>query len=89
MIFGGKTSSLVSRGNGNMDFLDPNFLSDVNAFESKLRPLDHLFGKTSGWVTKFVDFSVDLVSNEEHAGSKFQERFRIHFPELHGILSKL
>lgn len=88
LVFKGKTESLVACDNKNYSKLDKNFKNSVTELKKVLSPIDYLLGKTSGWVTKFVDYSV--IELDKNRGSHdFDTEFKDHFPYLYGILEKL
>lgn len=92
LIFGGKTDTLVSlKIQRKAHLLDADYILDIEKNVAKLSPLDYLFGKTSGWVTEFLDFSIDEIEKLEGAGS-WSEKNKIFarvFPELSDILKRL
>lgn len=88
LIFCGKTSSLISLENKTKNEIDPNYLARIEDLRKQLAPLNYLFGKTSGWVTSFLDFSVAEIECSSTAKS-FESEFQSYFPELYAILSRL
>lgn len=88
LIFKGKTDTLVSLENSNKNKLNANFVADVEALSARLKPLEYLIGKTSGWVTRFIDFAIkDIEKN--YKNNEFEDAFSRIFPELYDILIKL
>jgi hypothetical protein len=55
---------------------------------SRLLPMAHLLSKTSGWVTRFLDYSIDEIEKLE-SSNKGDKIFSRKFPELYDILSRL
>jgi predicted ATP-dependent endonuclease of OLD family len=88
LIFNGKSNSLVSLENTNKKFINKDYINKVNAFKDHLKPLEYLFGKTSGWVTMFLDFSITHIEKTTQE-DRFNYTFKTHFPELHVIISRL
>ncbi|NEG87241.1 retron Eco8 family effector endonuclease [Pantoea agglomerans] len=44
--------------------------------------------KTSGWVTRFLNFAIEEIENSE-PDEGFERKFSVYFPELYSILNKL
>ncbi len=91
LIFEGKTSSLISlKGEKarNPKALDAAFAVNVDVLRSRLLPMAHLLSKTSGWVTRFLDYSIDEIEKLE-SSNKGDKIFSRKFPELYDILSRL
>lgn len=88
LLFGGKTDSLVSLESKKKKYLDPAFLKSVSVLKEELAPIDHLFAKTSGWITRFLNFSVYQLAAKQ-TKSSFESEFRSSFPELYDILERL
>lgn len=90
LIFNGKTGSLVSiENNTKKKIIAAPFMQNVTDLKNHLRPLNHLFAdKTSGWVTRFMNYSLDEVERIE---KKFNDNqvFQKKFPELYDIIERL
>lgn len=56
--------------------------------ERHIIPMSYKTDKTSGWVTKFIDFSIDYIDKNK-GESSFERSFNSYFPELYGIISRL
>lgn len=91
LIFCGKSDTLLGRK-------DKDFIKIINNedFIRKLKSLrteymisiSYLFDKTSGWITKFMDYSIDWV-NKNKEDKTFYDEFKLLFPELHSIIEQL
>jgi predicted ATP-dependent endonuclease of OLD family len=88
LIFCGKTSSLISLENKAKKDIDPNYLAKIENLKKQLAPLSYLFGKTNGWVTSFLDFSIAEIECS-CTPKNFKPEFQNYFPELYAILSRL
>jgi predicted ATP-dependent endonuclease of OLD family len=46
--------------------------------------------KTNGWVSRFMDFSIkEIELSSRSKGTDFKDEFKLYFPELHDILTRL
>lgn len=88
LLFDGKSDSLIGWKNANKASLNPAFRSLIESLEKYLSPMDGLFNKTSGWVTRFLDYSIDELSSRTES-EKFEDAFKRHFPELFDIIRRL
>ncbi|EMQ2082833.1 TPA: retron Eco8 family effector endonuclease [Yersinia enterocolitica] len=85
LSFNGKSESLISRkkiNNTNKYFYKSKAILKIidNRVLGKVKR-----GKTDGWVTNFLDYSIDKLS--EH--NDFYKEFSRHFPQLNAIILKL
>lgn len=89
VIFEGKTDTLLSRENKEYpSTLDVTFTSLVKEIRTvDLKSISFIMGKTGGWVTEFMDFSIENIELK-HKGNDFYKEFNIVFPELSGIIKK-
>ena len=86
LLFNGKTESLVAFKNKSK--LEQQYRIALEDLEKFFCPLNHLTTKTSGWVTKFLDFSIDMMDKKtEQKG--FYGAFSKDFSEIFDILEKL
>ena len=46
-------------------------------------------GKTSGWVTSFINYSINYIEKEMSKKKNFDSLFELYFPELYGIIQRL
>lgn len=60
-----------------------------NIKEQCLKKLPIQLGKTGGWVTSFLNFSIAEIENESNTDNEFFENFSSHFPHLDDILKKI
>jgi predicted ATP-dependent endonuclease of OLD family len=91
LIFDGKTDTLVSIENKASKDLDVNFVKLVNDIKTiHAKKINYLFGKTSGWVTRFLNFSIDYIeikhSESSNKNKLFEQEFKMMFPEVHDII---
>jgi hypothetical protein len=80
--------TLVALDNENIKCIDQNFIRDVRLLQKKLFPLKFLQDKTSGWISRFINFSMDKIEKESKK-SGFIATFSVVFPELHDIIRRL
>lgn len=88
LIFKGKTETLVSMENKNLSFIDDGFVANIRSLQEKLAPLKFLTDKTSGWITRFINFSLNEIEKEQE-NSSFEVIFSRKFPEFHDIIQRL
>ena len=48
--------------------------------------MGHLIGKTSGWVTVFLNFAIDEIKNKRD-NREFRDEFKKYFRELYDIIT--
>lgn len=95
MIFGGKTETLIGTFTDNYDELDIEFKNVIKKIkkdfieEKKSLNLGYLIGKTSGWATKFIDFSIKEITKSTKDDSNFEDEFQKKFRELYVIISDI
>lgn len=91
VVFDGKTDNLLSREHKNytptvdVKFRDTVKIVRTHYFE-KLNPI---MGKTGGWVTDFLDFSIDYIAINTKNSQEFNKMFSLIFPELFSIIKKV
>jgi len=88
MLFEGKSNTLVSRHNDKYTaHFDDSFKEAFKEIRKDiLKPLSHLLGKTSGWVTLFLNFTIEHVEKSEDSNN-FHKEFRKLFPEIYDIIN--
>lgn len=86
LIFNGKTESLITLKHKST--LDAQYCAALTELTKIFTPLNHLTSKTSGWVTRFLDYSLDAIDKKRDTES-FNEIFSRYFPELFDILERL
>jgi predicted ATP-dependent endonuclease of OLD family len=92
LVLGGKTNTLVSINNVKAQHLDPSVIGLVSKIkQTYFRQFPHQLTKTGGWVTSFINFSIDYIENVKckKTGNSFNEEFSITFPELFDIINKV
>lgn len=91
LLFGGKTETLIATFNNNYSTtIEANFRTNLNILKSESTILSYLTDKkTSGWVTKFIDFSLKEIEKNSADNKEFHDKFRLIFPELSAIFKKL
>lgn len=94
LVFNGKTETLISVENKNYNMLDSSYRSKLKDIqENHLYPLAHLFSKTSGWATKFLNFAIEEIDktiDEEDLNLrnlKFRKKFKLIFEEFYDIIA--
>lgn len=90
LVFSGKSETLVSKINEDYrNYMDEEFKKKILDIQNKdLKLVNYLFNKTSGWVTKFIDYSIDWIDQYEK-DKNFEDVFKLYFPEFHSIIKKL
>ncbi|MGM1348290.1 retron Eco8 family effector endonuclease [Serratia liquefaciens] len=89
LIFNGKSEILtqykaISKGKNKY----PHAFRALNLTEKHIISKGYITDKTSGWVTKFIDFSIDYI--EKNKGDiSFEKSFNSYFPELYSIIARL
>jgi predicted ATP-dependent endonuclease of OLD family len=88
MLFEGKSNTLVSRHNDKYTtHFDDSFKEAFKEIRKDvLKPLSHLLGKTSGWVTLFLNFTIEHVEKAK-GSNNFHKEFRKLFPEIYDIIN--
>jgi len=87
LVFDGKTDTLISMSNDSKKYIDPLFRAVVNDMKNKyLSSFGYVMGKSGGWVTMFIDYSLDYL-RENFDEEYFENEFDYLFPELYGIIS--
>ncbi len=87
VIFDGKTDTLLSRTNNFYPtYVGDEFKSAVKEIRTKhLKNIGFLMNKTGGWVTSFLDFSIDKMECENQ-DEDFYIAFSIVFSEISDII---
>lgn len=87
VIFDGKTDTLLSRNNSFYPvYVGVDFKNSVKELRTRyLKNIDFLMSKTGGWVTSFLDFSIDKIEMTNQ-GEEFYETFSIVFSEISDII---
>jgi predicted ATP-dependent endonuclease of OLD family len=85
LFFNGKTNTLLSRTmESYTKNISSSFKKDFKDFrQNTMKPLSHLGDKTSGWVSKFLSYSLKELNNN----TNFNKEFSSTFKELHDIIS--
>ncbi len=88
LVFGGKTDTLISCSNASFNkHVDISYRKTVMDTKKKyLLVLDPIMGKTGGWVTRFIDFSIEYIESNCKDGD-ITEEFKYYFPEIYDIVS--
>lgn len=90
LIFCGKTETLISKDNKNYQLvIDSSFRKEIADFQNEFKFFNYLIGKTSGWVTEFINFSISDIDKNSKNNREFFEKFKLIFPELNEIIDKL
>jgi predicted ATP-dependent endonuclease of OLD family len=95
LLFGGKTETLIKIGSENYIFLNEDLRGKIATTREKFLSLDlkYLLGKTSGWVTLFLDFAIDHIENHltqedvKKRDKEFRDEFKKYFEELYDIIT--
>lgn len=91
LIFGGKTETTIATFTDNKNHLEEPFSMAIKKIkkgfieQKKALNLGHLIGKTSGWTTSFLDFSINYIENNK-GDQKFEDEFKKIFRELYDII---
>ncbi|MCL1049843.1 retron Eco8 family effector endonuclease [Shewanella abyssi] len=89
LLFEGKTDTLVSCSNSAYPKLSKELRGDVELFKDVyMKNFPCKLSKTGGWVTSFLNFSLEYMEKGEKNDSsyKFISQFRYYFPEINGII---
>jgi len=91
LVFEGKTNTLVSKDNNGYENISDDIKNLVIEIRDNcLNTFPIPITKTGGWVTSFINFSIDYIEKtEEKKSSRFKAEFQKVFPELYDILSKV
>ncbi|EAN2309338.1 hypothetical protein D9931_25805, partial [Salmonella enterica] len=90
LLFCGKTETLTATFNKNFKKIVPvHFATEISNFRNDFTMLGYLTEKTSGWVTKFFDFSINEIEKNSADIKGFHDEFRLIFSELSSILDRL
>ncbi len=90
LLFCGKTETLTATFNKNFKRIVPaHFATEISNLRNDFTMLGYLTEKTSGWVTKFVDFSINEIEKNSADNKGFHDEFRLIFSELSSILDRL
>ena len=92
LIFGGKTETSITTSTNNYNKLPQDFRDKIQKVKEdyiqskKSLNLGYLLGKTSGWATRFLNFSIDRI--EKNRGeTEFKNEFKKYFGELYDIIT--
>ena len=92
LIFGGKTETSITTSTDNYNKLPQDFRDKIQKVKEdyiqskKSLNLGYLLGKTSGWATSFLNFSIDRI--EKNRGeTEFKNEFKKYFGELYDIIT--
>ncbi|WP_299569728.1 retron Eco8 family effector endonuclease [uncultured Shewanella sp.] len=90
ILFCGKGETLISRDNENfLKFVPADYKEQLKFIRQKdLAWASSLMGKTSGWVSDFLEFSINKYCRNPD-GSYSKSLFLIYFNELSGIINLL
>ncbi|EHI7018557.1 hypothetical protein J9482_004728, partial [Escherichia coli] len=91
LIFEGKTDTLLSRLHDDYaDAVHSGVIDIVKRLRTDyLSALNPVMGKTGGWVTDFLNFSIDEINSYSADPNDFYKQFAFYFPELYGIIRKV
>ncbi len=91
VVFEGKTDTLLSRHNdAYLSTVSSRFSNLVRLFRTEiLLFMSGCMGKTGGWVTEFLDFSIEEISKASTDSRDFERKFSVAFNELHSILKRV
>lgn len=90
LLFGGKTSTLISLEMNlkkNCLRIDPSITTKIKEYKNhELKFLVPYTTKTSGWVTSFLDFTINKLAEEN--ANMLIENLRFLFPEIISIIEQ-
>ncbi|WP_017216069.1 retron Eco8 family effector endonuclease [Pseudoalteromonas sp. NJ631] len=91
VVFEGKTDNLLSRlHNDYRTTVDPKFIELVKEVRTVyFKTLEPIMGKTGGWVTDFLDYSIEYIEKNTNSNQEFKRDFAFTFPELSDIIKKV
>lgn len=91
VVFEGKTDNLLSRLHDDyINTVDRQFIDLVKEIRTKyFYTLSPIMGKTGGWVTDFIDFSICYIEKNTNSNQDFRRKFAFTFPELSDIIKKV
>ncbi|WP_370550013.1 retron Eco8 family effector endonuclease [Edwardsiella tarda] len=87
LAFSGKTETLVSIEMNNKIAQKPIHKDILSYIRENFSFLSSYTGKTSGWVTSFIDFSVNYHANLGLDKENIEKKIRLAFPEISYIIS--
>lgn len=96
VIFDGKTDTLLSKDNAKyQDIMVPEFVTLIKEIRTlDLKAISPRMGKTGGWVTSFIDYSISQLESKidselepKKKKNKLKNDFSIVFPELSAIVT--
>ncbi|MCK9477871.1 MAG: retron Eco8 family effector endonuclease [Candidatus Muirbacterium halophilum] len=100
LVFSGKTETSITTSTKNYNKIDSNFIENINKIKetylSNSLNLGYLLGKTSGWVTSFLNFSINKIENniekkqfenQIDKDKEFRIEFKKYFGELYDTIS--
>lgn len=91
LALNGKTHTLCSTTSKNYESLiSEDIRNAVDELKSNcLSKLPIHIGKTGGWVTSFIDYSIDKLKKSVDDKNSFEDVFSCKFPALHAILREI
>jgi predicted ATP-dependent endonuclease of OLD family len=93
LIFGGKTDTSITKETENFDILDDAFKKNLKILKDKFITnkkslnVGYLLGKTSGWVTSFINFSIIKIASKNKNLKEIKLEFKNNFEELYDIIT--
>ena len=90
LVFGGKTNTLIKLSKSTKTVPKDIVELVFKIREIYLRMLPYKVAKASGWVTSFMNFSIDYITQVrcKENGTSFNTEFEKIFPELYDIIDK-
>ncbi|MCF2919534.1 retron Eco8 family effector endonuclease [Pseudoalteromonas sp. APAL1] len=92
LVFNGKTNLLEGRDNKNYELISDRLTNATQQIADELKlTFPHEIGKTGGWVTSFLNFSIDYLKDDTTKNKKLslQMDFKNTFSELSDIINKV
>jgi len=89
LLFEGKTETLISCSNKHFDQLSQELRNNVDKFKTDyMKNFPCSFSKTGGWVTSFLNFSINYMERDEliYTDQTFTSQFKYYFPEVYDIV---
>jgi len=90
LLFNGKTPTLVSIKNKNFSLINCELKDSILRIKEEIQKsfptIQDLFGKTSGWTTKFLNFSIEEIEKNKN-DEEFRKEFKKYFGELYDIIT--
>lgn len=89
LLFEGKTDTLISCENNAYSAISQEMKNNVDAFKfDYMKSFPCKFSKTGGWVTNFLNFSLENMERceQKDKNNTFKSQFKHNFPELYDIV---